>query len=195
MTDWPKIKQAYEGVGAAELSTREIARQHGIAESTIRKRAKIEKWARPARATAAAAHEAATTDPQQTRRAAPIIVSVIDIATAGFEPADLIERGRKILLGLMAELETEAANLDLLRELIETETVRDTTPHRRRILEKVLSLPTRAQAAKNLASALAVLRGIGPGKKDQARLAADRAVEDSPWGSDLDFKAKRPKPN
>lgn len=84
----------------------------------------------------------------------------------------------------MAELEAEGQNLHLLREVVEAETRGEKSPNRRRALEKVLSLPVRTQAAKNLATALAALNQTYS-KRAQAAADAENAGRDSEWGDDL----------
>ena len=42
--DWEAIEREYR---AGQLSVREIARQHGLTEGAIRKRAKADEWSRP----------------------------------------------------------------------------------------------------------------------------------------------------
>jgi hypothetical protein len=44
--DWPTIRRVYEASAGRDLSTRQIARDHGVTEAGIRKKAKVEKWLR-----------------------------------------------------------------------------------------------------------------------------------------------------
>lgn len=44
--NWPMIRSIYEATAWREVSTRQIARDHNITETAIRKRAKAEKWLR-----------------------------------------------------------------------------------------------------------------------------------------------------
>src|ERR1700749_782851 len=44
--EWPVIRQRYETTSRREVSTRQIARDHGITETAIRKKAKGESWLR-----------------------------------------------------------------------------------------------------------------------------------------------------
>jgi len=44
--DWPGIRQRYESTGRRDVSTRQIARDHGITEAAVRKKAKAERWLR-----------------------------------------------------------------------------------------------------------------------------------------------------
>lgn len=102
-------------------------------------------------------------------------MSHVAVAPVRAKSEDLVEKGRGLILNLMAELEVENANVNMLAELVEIETAEDRGVHRRRILEKALSLPTRAQAAKNLAAALSTLRDAETGKKEQRQANAEAA--------------------
>jgi hypothetical protein len=44
--DWPAIRRLYEATATGDFSTRQIARDHGLSETAIRKKAKAEKWLR-----------------------------------------------------------------------------------------------------------------------------------------------------
>lgn len=44
--DWPMIRQRYEATDRREASTRQIARDHRISETAVRKKAKAESWLR-----------------------------------------------------------------------------------------------------------------------------------------------------
>jgi hypothetical protein len=44
--DWPAIRQRFEATGQRELSARQIARDHGVSETAVRKRARAESWLR-----------------------------------------------------------------------------------------------------------------------------------------------------
>lgn len=165
--DWAAIEVAYR---ASRKPTREIARIDGsVTETAIRKRAKKEGWERP--------------EPEpEIGRVLPTPPAERDMTFVAAEPRNmqsdsgsLVDKGRGLILALMAELEVENANIHMLAELVEIETAEDRGPHRRRILEKALSLPTRTQSAKNLATALATLRDAEPGKKEQREDAAREA--------------------
>jgi hypothetical protein len=96
----------------------------------------------------------------------------------------------------MHELEVESANSAMLAKLIESDTAEDKTAARRLALEKAVSLPVRAQAAKNLATALVALTTT-PGKKLQKMFDAETAAKDQDdWQGDLDLDPDfPPRPN
>lgn len=113
-------------------------------------------------------------------------------AAADADPKDLAKAGRAIVDMLLAELRAVSAHAGLIEEIIEEETRGDRSPKRRQMLLRIVSLPTRTQAARNLASAMSILTDIGPGKKAQAaEEAAAAAAEDDDWGSDLNPSARQ----
>lgn len=174
--DWRQIGTAFQ---TTRKSTREIAREHGISEAAIRKRAKQHNWTRPeAEPDWGEPMPVATRQDRAPSFEAAVPQSLADAAMA--EPAELVKRGRGIILALMSELEIETANIHLLAELVEIETAEDSGPNRRRALQKALSLPVRTQAAKNLATALASLRdeGTPDGKKAQRQASAEASASE-----------------
>lgn len=44
--DWPAIRQRFEATNQRDVSTRQIARDHGISETAVRKKARTESWLR-----------------------------------------------------------------------------------------------------------------------------------------------------
>ncbi|MBB4262662.1 hypothetical protein [Bradyrhizobium sp. CIR3A] len=103
---------------------------------------------------------------------------ILEAATT--DPLALVRKGRHLIAALMDELlrETETAP-----DLLDIASASDAT--KAKALERAISLSTRAQAAKNLATALTALTVQAGGKKKEAELAAERAGEDSEWGTDL----------
>jgi hypothetical protein len=175
-TEWKQIATVFQ---SSRRSTRDIAREFGISEKAIRKKAKERNWVRPEPEPdwdECPITVKADIDPSSTAVEPPAFEDV-----AGSEPGELVKRGRGIILALMAELEVETANVHLLAELVEIETAEDKTPHRRRALQKALSLPVRTQAAKNLSTALATLRDADDGKKAQRQATAEAASNDGPF--------------
>jgi transposase-like protein len=163
--NWQQIKSEYQGT---RQSVRDIARKYGITHTAVNKQAKRRNWTRP------------KPSPDLVSRPVPIPPEHRATMTEpAAEVAELVKRGRGIVLTLMAELEVVNAHVCLLTELMEVETAEDKGPARLRALQRALSFPSRAQAAKNLANALATLRDAAPGKKDQARIDANTASQDS----------------
>jgi hypothetical protein len=161
-------------------SLRNIADLVGASSSGVAKHAKRHRWQRTRKAGAPNCAPTTTKAEHLSFRISP------RIEQAAFEVPTLASKGRQIILLLMDELETETANPVLLAELIDAETDCERTAIRRRLLQKAVSLPVRAMAAKNLATALVALTTV-PGKKAQARLDAEEAAKDeTDWGGDLD---------
>lgn len=163
---------------------------HGVTDRAVRNQAKKRGWARME-------DEPDWHEPMVIpKRHEPEMSACATVAIAGgahsSSAPELVKRGHGIILALMAELEVENSNINLLAELVEIETAEDRSPHRRHALQKALSLPIRAQAAKNLASALSTLRDAAPSKKDEAQANAKTAGQETGWGDDLAFRGGPP---
>lgn len=182
--NWQQIGVEYQG---SRRSVREIAREHGITHSAIYQVAKHRKWTRPKGLPPSAMLPDPVPDPIPPRiqRASTVPASKPDPAfeAEGAEVAQLVKRGRGIILTLMEELEAVNANCDLLTELINLQKADDGNAARRRILHRLQSFPSRVQAAKNLATALATLRDAAPGKKETQQEEAKDAS--AGWLRDL----------
>lgn len=180
--DWGLIEQQFCD-GTATI--RELAHRHRLSDTAIRKKAKETGWVR------ANLKSGSQCEPEFAPEAVTAAAALPADASSNVK---LIERGRRIILALMSELEAVSENSSILLELSELlsgETEDEGAMQRvRALLEKVISLPARAQAAKNLASALAMLRDAAPGKKKEAEEAAKTAGQGSSWGDDLDGGAR-----
>jgi hypothetical protein len=108
---------------------------------------------------------------------------------------DLTGRGRNIILDLMAELEFLNANHQTLVEIVEDYVNGDKDDRTRARLVKALDHETRSKTANYLATALAKLNDAAPGKKEEARDAAETAGQNSAWGDDLDSGTPTVRPN
>lgn len=108
-------------------------------------------------------------------------------ASADADPKELLKRGRVIVELLMRELELVSSNIELIERIVLDETEGDKNPKRRQMILRLISLPTRSQAARNLISALTAAAEAGPGKKKLAQEEAEKVGgAGSQWGSDLD---------
>ncbi len=172
MPNWKAIERAF---CKGDESLRAIARQHGVSDAAIRKRAKSRGW--PPR-------PSANCEPKCEPDGAVDGIT----AAGGEEPeqrvetaADLVPEVVRILELQLEELRLVSGNVALLRRIISEETRGDRSPKRRQLMERVLSIPVRALAAKNLASALSSIRGVltqNPpprplGKKEGRQAAAE----------------------
>ena len=121
--DWEAIESAYR---AGVMSLREIASQHGISDTAIRKRAKKDGWSRDL-----AAKIQAKADDLVRRREVRTKVRTENatserelieanaevIATVRMEHRGDIRRARTLANALFDELEAECADVDALRKL------------------------------------------------------------------------------
>lgn len=116
-------------------------------------------------------------DPRPIAKLHPLILEA-----ATDDPLALVRKGRHLIAALMDELMRES---EAVPDILDLANASDAI--RAKAVEKAVSLSTRAQAAKNLATALTALTAQ-VGKKREADLAADRAGEGSEWGEDLQYK-------
>lgn len=190
-TDWAAIKAGWM---LGSPSIRALARHFGVSDTAIRKQARLEGW--PSRT----ANREPEREPARTSRtegrekpspAAPDFPSSIEVA-ADADPKEMAKGGRALLAELLAELRSVARHADIIERIIEEETQGDRSPRRRALLLRIVSLPTRIQASRNLMSAIAMAAEAGPGKKAQAAEdAAAAAATDDDWGSDLSPTARQ----
>ena len=169
--NWEDIASAY---CAGSLSNRQIAKQFGIAESTLRKRIASEGWektgAQKVRTRTSKVRTAAHSGQPAQKRPSPIVAEAI--------PDDI--EGRLLCLAerMTDELEQITAHHGEISEAIEIETMDDKNPRRKAAMEKAISHSSRTNALKTLAQAVALLGGKGAskkGKKEQLKDAADTA--------------------
>lgn len=153
---WAQIEVEYR---TGQDSVRAIADRHDVSEAAIRKRAGKEGWTRldDKRALAIALPPPRTPPAPETA-----------------DPADLADRGRRIVGRLWGELDAVTTHVGELVELIEEETAEDRSPKRREAMFRAISLGSRAMTAKALAGALGALSEAVPAK-GKKELAADAA--------------------
>ncbi|MCP1272500.1 terminase [Gluconobacter albidus] len=169
--NWEEIASAY---CAGSLSNRQIAKQFGIAESTLRKRIASEGWektgAQKVRTRTPKVRTAAHSGTATTKPPSPIIAQAI--------PDDI--EGRLLCLAerMTEELENATTHLDEIIETIDEETADDKSPRRKAEMMKAVSHTARANILKTLAQSVALLGGKGAskkGKKEQLKDAAETA--------------------
>lgn len=163
--DWERIEYDYR---AGLLSIREIASQHGITHGAINKRAKKEGWERDlkakikAKADSLVSKQLVSTE-VSTKRAdteREIIASNAEvIASVRMAHRGDISRSRRLTNKLLDELEALTDNRELYDELGELLHNPDDrgTDRLNDIYHKVISLPGRTKAMKELADTLKVL--------------------------------------
>lgn len=161
--DWELIERDYR---AGLLSIREIARNHGLTDKTIRKKAKTLEWVRDLSAkineaarSALVRSQAAPADLEATE--AEIIADAADkIVTVVRVQRKRITRQTELVDLLTQQLIDVAGKRDDFEQAIEAECEDDKTSERRTRLMKAVGLPVHASTAVNLANALKTLIGL-----------------------------------
>lgn len=166
--DWEAIESAYR---AGVMSLREIASQHGISDTAIRKRAKKDGWSRDL-----AAKIQAKADDLVRRREVRTKVRTQNatserelieanaevIATVRMEHRGDIRRARNLANALFDELEAECADVDALRKLGEMMLDVDENGRDRlnELYHAIISMPERVKSMKALSETLKNLIGL-----------------------------------
>lgn len=170
-TDWAEITDAY---CTGSLSNRQIAKQFGIAESTLRKRIASEGWEKTAaqkvRTTTPKVRTTAHQRPLAQKRPSPVVAEAI--------PEDLEGRLLSLAERMTDELEDITAHHGEISEAIEIETANDENSRRRDAMMKAISHPMRTNSLKTIAQTVALLggkAGAKKGKKEQQKDAAENA--------------------
>lgn len=166
--DWEAIESAYRAV---VMSLREIASQHGISDTAIRKRAKKEDWTRDL-----AAKIQAKADELVRRREVRTKVRTENatserelieanaevIATVRMEHRGDIRRARTLANALFDELEAECADVEALRTLGQLMLDVDENGRDRlnELYHSIISMPERVKSMKALSETLKNLIGL-----------------------------------
>ena len=191
--DWEKIELDYR---AGIKSLREIADEHGISHVSVGKRAKRDDWSRDlSKKIKAKSDEMVTkslvtsqvTSQKRLTEKQIIDDSATAITTVRLSQRKDIQRSRSIAMRLFDELEhavgvENAANLEHLGELLrnDDDKGRDALND---IYQKVISLPGRVKAMKDLSDTLKTLVGLereafGLNEKQESTADALTAVLD-----------------
>lgn len=157
------------------LSNREIAKEVGVSEKTIRNWADAGLWERKSALASADVRD----------RGPPA-------ASSSRSTAEISDDFCGTLDVLWAELDTAVRNLRLLQEIAAAnidDASDEAVEARRRLVDKVLRLPGLMKMANDLAAALSRVKGVEPGKKERAKDAAAAiaagAADTGDWGDDL----------
>lgn len=158
-TDWEAIEREYR---AGQLSTREIARQHCVSDTAIRKKAKAEGWERDLsdkvrqQARAKLVRDASSQSGSQDQRAneaQTVEAAALRHVEIVRQHRHAIGRGRDLTLRLLDELDATTTHVGELEDLIVDETLGDTNSQRRNAMLKAVALPSRAGVIKDLSAA------------------------------------------
>lgn len=150
--DWEAIEREYR---AGQLSSHEIARQHGVSHTAINKRAKKSGWTRDL--SKRVRQEVSTRLVSDEVSTAQETEAIETAAARGVEVvrqhrAD-ISQARHTFRDLLAELREACQNHEELAEEAEAEN----NPQRRTMLKRAVSLPSRTGVLKDLATAGKIL--------------------------------------
>ncbi len=173
-TDWHAIEADFR---AGALSNRQIAKKHGVAESTLRKRIASGRWVRTSeqkvRKNTKNAHQPAH-NPQRN----PAPPQEKPPSTGRGTANNLDERTENLVSRLLGEVEDTTAHLGEISEAIELETADDTGSRRRDAMLKAISTKERAETVRTLKQ-IQMMGVTGSGKKkgvkEERREAAEKA--------------------
>lgn len=160
--DWEAIETAYR---TGSQSVREIAAQFGISHAAISKRAKKESWDRDLQARIQAKADALVTKREVTKKVTTekavterqiVEANAEVIANVRMEHRSDIRRARTLTNSLLEELESECSDVDALNQLGELLRREDDkgADKLNDLYHKIISLPGRVKAMKDLADSL-----------------------------------------
>lgn len=163
--DWAEIERDYR---TSSMSVREIARWYGITEAAIRKRAKKDGWERPSSQDGAQA-EAANPEPEK------VYVGTV-LTPENTTPEAIVGRGRNLVMRMMDELDATTSRLGELESIIVASTDDGDVGGQRSALMQAVSLKTRSDVLKALATAAKTLAesSAPAGVKKQRQAAGER---------------------
>lgn len=160
--DWEAIETAYR---TGSQSVREIAAQFGISHAAISKRAKKESWDRDLKARIQAKADALVTKREVTKKVTTeklvterqiVEANAEVIANVRMEHRGDIRRARTLTNSLLEELESECSDVAALSQLGELLRREDDKGMDKLndLYHKIISLPGRVKAMKDLADSL-----------------------------------------
>lgn len=166
--DWEAIESAYR---AGVLSLREIASQHGISDTAIRKRAKKEEWTRDLAAKVKAKADdlvrkrevrAKVRSENQISERELVEATAEAIANVRMEHRGDIKRARELANLLFSELSAECTDVESLHKLGELMLSPDEKGQDKLndLYHKIISMPQRVKSMKDLSETLKTLIGL-----------------------------------
>ena len=166
--DWEAIESAYR---AGVLSLREIASQHGISDTAIRKRAKKEEWTRDLAAKVKAKADdlvrkrevrAKVRSENQISERELVEATAEAIANVRMEHRGDIKRARELANLLFSELSAECTDVEALHKLGELMLSPDKKGQDKLndLYHKIISMPQRVKSMKDLSDTLKTLIGL-----------------------------------
>ena len=174
MNDWDGIEQAFR---FSSKSNRAIAKEFGVSEGAIRKRAAAEGWEKGV----AAGVRQPRPELEDAGRTSPAPAP----AGGNRDALSAIDRSIDLAHRMLDELDAATCAIGELEELIYTETEDDRDGRRRAALLRATSISTRTTALKTIQQSLDALQILqakqsgglkGDGKKAERAAAARQAV-------------------
>jgi len=168
--NWDAIRTEYR---LGQISVRQIAQKHGCTHAAISKRAKAEGWEHDLMGQVAAETQIKLIELEKQQVATPVttvttlnardrdaieMASRSNVEVVKAQRADLA-MGQALVRRLFAELIESTEKRDEIKEAIDKETANDQNPFRKNMMERAVSLPSRAQVMKTLADAMVRLIG------------------------------------
>ena len=167
--DWVEIERDYR---AGTMSIRELAAWYGISDTAIRKRAKRDNWTR--------AETKASSQREPDREPEPAKVYVGTVLTPeNTTPEAIVGRGRNLVMRMMDELDATTTRNGELEALIVSSTDEADATGQRAALMQAVSLKTRSDVLKALATAAKTLAesSAPQGVKKQRQEAGERVAK------------------
>lgn len=166
--DWAEIERDYR---TSSMSVREIARWYGVNEKSIRKRAKANGWERPQ---AASGPQARSADPEPQKGYVGTVLTPENTT-----PEAIVGRGRNLVMRMMDELDATTTRNGELEALIVSSTDEADASGQRAALMQAVSLKTRSDVLKALATAAKTLAesSAPQGVKKQRQEAGERVAK------------------
>lgn len=165
--DWAEIERDYR---TGSMSVREMGRWYGISEGAIRRRAKAEGWERKNTQAGTRAEGASTPPP-------PVVYEGTILTPENATPEAILGRGRNLVLRMMDELDATTSRNGELEALIVSSTDDGDAGGQRQAMLQAISLKTRSDVLKALATAAKTLAETSaPAGVKQARREAGERV-------------------
>lgn len=169
--DWAEIERDYR---TSPMSVREIARWYSITEAAIRKRAKRDGWTRPAKPEGTQG----TQEPEREPEPAKVYVGTV-LTADSVSPEAIVGRGRNLVMRMLDELDATTTRIGELDAIIVDATDSADPAKQREALQQAISLKSRSDVIKALATAAKTFAesGVAQGVKKQRQEAGERAAK------------------
>lgn len=166
--DWSEIERDYL---AGSMSIREIARWYSVSEGAIRKRAKANGWKREG------AQQG--TQSEGAQKAEPKVYVGTVLTAENTTPEAIVGRGRNLVMRMLDELDATTSRDGELDAMIVEATDTADAGKQREALQQAISLKSRSEVLKALATAAKTFAesGAAQGVKKQRQEAGERTAK------------------